>query len=284
MVRLFLLWENGRGERIDFERDIDISVGSLRKGIVMKKLLDLTGRKYIVTGASSGIGRVTCKYLAELGATIILVARNEERLQQCMGELSGKDHRYYCFDLSQVEDIKGFIKKVVKENGKLDGFVHSAGTGTLLPLKNETNERVKEVMQINFLSFLEMVRIFSLGLYNTRQGSIVGISSYGVVLGLPGQSSYLVSKSGMESMVKTAAKELLEQGVRINCVQPGWVKTEMMDQYLSEVGDNDRAVGITSNALDSVEVASVIAFLLSDQSSGINGAVIPVLGSWLGGQ
>lgn len=250
----------------------------------MKKLLDLTEKKYIITGASSGIGRSTCKYLDKLGATLILVARDEERLQQCMEELQGKDHRCYCFDLNQISAIECFIKRLVRENSKLDGFVYSAGVGDFLPLKNATNIRLMQVMKINFFAFLEMVRVFSLGIYNVSPGAIVGISSYGVTLGLPGQSSYLVSKGGMESILKISAKELLKHEMRINCVQPGWVRTEMMDQYLRDVGDNDRAIGITSNALEPIEVASVIAFLLSDQSSGINGAIIPILGDWQGGE
>lgn len=250
----------------------------------MKNLLNIAGKKYIVTGASSGIGRETCKYLASLGAIIILVARNEERLKHCIEELKGKNHRYYCFDLTNVTDIEPFINKIVDENGKLDGIVHSAGFGQALPFKNTTNNRVMKVMQINFFAFLELLRVFSLGLFHNSSAAIVGISSYGVVLGLSGQSSYLISKAALESIIKTSANELHRQGLRINCVQPGWVRTEMMAQYLSDVGDNDRAIGITTNAIEPVEVARVIAFLLSEQSSGINGAVIPVLGDWQGGQ
>lgn len=246
----------------------------------MENILNLTGRKYIVTGASSGIGRVTCKYLANLGAVIILVARNEVRLKECIGELEGKGHKYYSSDLSKVEDIEALVKKIVEENGKLDGFVHSAGVGWSRPLKNTTSAFMQEVFNINLFAFVELLRCFSLKKYNSGSGSVVGVSSIVGTIGKEAITAYCASKSGMDSVVRVAAKELAGKNIRVNSVLPSWVKTQIMADYLEEVGGNsDNAMKFTANAIEPEEVASVIAFLLSDAASGINGASIPITGN-----
>lgn len=247
----------------------------------MKNILKLTGKKYIVTGASSGIGRETCKYLARLGATVILVARNEMRLKECIGELEGEGHRYYMFDFNQVTDIENFMKKIVEENGKLDGLVHSAGVTDIMPIKNTTYQKAMGMMQPNLFSFLEILRVFSSRKYNAGSGAVVGISSYAVASGAEGQAGYAVSKAGIELLTRVAAKELCEKRIRVNCVQPGWVKTKSLDRYFEEFSINEKEMAGTKNALEPIEVASVIAFLLSDISSGVNGAIIPIMGKLL---
>lgn len=250
------------------------------RDISMENVMELTGKKYIVTGASSGIGKETCKYLAKLGATVILVARNEMRLKECVEELEGKGHKYYCFDLSKVGDIENLIKKIVMENGKLDGFVHSAGIGPTRPLKNTTSSFMQEVFEINLFSFVELLRLFSLKKYNNGGGSVVGVSSATGMIGPVGVEAYCASKDGMDSIVKIVAKELTEKNIRVNNVRPSWVKTQIMDDYLEEVtGGNDEALQNISDAIEPIEVAGVIAYLLSDAASGINGACIPITGS-----
>lgn len=242
----------------------------------MENILDLEGKKYIVTGASSGIGKETCQYLAKLGATIILIARNEVRLKECVEGLEGKGHQYYMFDFNEITAIGDLMKKIVEENGKLDGFVHSAGVASLMPIKNTTYQYVMGIMQPNLFAFLEMLRLFSLRKYNTGSGAVVGISSFGVDDAPEGQAGYAISKTGVELLTRIAAKELQTKKIRVNCVQPGWVKTNVLDEFFKEFNVNEKEINEAKSALDPMEVASVIAFLLSDISSGINGAIIPV--------
>lgn len=245
----------------------------------MDNIWKLDNKQYIVTGASSGIGRETCKYLARLGAKVILIARNEVRLRECLEELEGEGHKSYVFDLSNIGEIEGLIKRIVQENGKLDGFVHSAGVGWSRPLKNTTNVFIQEMFNINLFAFVELLRLFSLKKFNTGSGVVVGVSSVMGTVGNVAVSAYCASKGGMDSIVRAAAKELIEKNIRVNSVQPSWVKTQIMDRYLSEVGGNsDKAIQFTSNAIEPAQVASVITFLLSDAASGINGASIPITG------
>lgn len=250
----------------------------------MEHELDLTGKKYIVTGGSSGIGKATCQYLAELGAIVIMVARNEENLQRCIKELEGRNHKYYLYDFNDVVGIENLIKKIVEDNGKLDGLVHSAGICVFMPLKNTTYQHAMETLQPNLFAFMELLRVFSLKKYNTGSGSVVGISSYEVAAGLAGLAAYAASKGGIEPLVKVAAKELRMKSIRVNCIQPGWVKTDIMNRYLENVNNDEKALAKTAGAIEPEEVARVIAFLLSDISSGINGATIPVMGKWQGGE
>lgn len=246
----------------------------------MRKVMQMTGKKYIVTGASSGIGRETCRYLAKLGATVILIARNEVQLKECMKELEGEGHKYYCFDLSDIESIESLFMRIVEENGKLDGLVYSAGVGWSRPLKNTTSGFIQQIFKINLFAFIELLRLFSLKKYNVGSGSVVGVSAIIGKFGKEAVTAYCASKSGMDSIVKAAAKELIKKNIRVNSVQPGWVKTHILDEYLKEVnGESDEAMQNISNALEPLEVAHVIAYLLSDAASGINGAAIPITGN-----
>ncbi len=240
----------------------------------MNNILDLTGRKYIVTGASSGIGRETCRCLAKLGAVIILVARNEKHLRECTEELEGENHRYYSFDLRNIEDIENLVKEIVEENGKMNGFVYCAGVGPTRPLKNTYFDFVEEVFKVNIFAFIELLRVFSLKKYNVGSGSVVALSAAQSVVSQKGVAAYSASKAAMDAIVRVAAKELSEKRIRVNSLQPAWVRTKIMLQYLENVNGNIQIPNVVSNALEPSEVASVVSFLLSDASSGINGRSI----------
>lgn len=124
----------------------------------MKNLVDLSNKKVLVTGASSGMGAETAVLCSQLGAKVILVARREDRLLEVMSKLEGEGHKYYPFDLSQVDEIELFVKSLIGECGPLDGFVHSAGISSTRPLKLIKPAHLRQVMEINFNSFVEITR------------------------------------------------------------------------------------------------------------------------------
>ena len=124
----------------------------------MYQMVDLTGKQILITGASSGMGAETARLCAKLGAKVVLVARNEEKLGAVLHELEGEGHRYYSFDLSNVEEIENFIKNMIAETGPLDGFVHSAGVTSTRPLKTLKPSALLAVMNINYFSFVEIIR------------------------------------------------------------------------------------------------------------------------------
>ena len=117
-----------------------------------------SGKNIIVTGASSGIGRGTAIFLR---ARIILIARNKEKLEETISQLHNGDHKIYPFDLKETEKIEGLVKDVVKENGKVDGFVHCAGIATMRPLSLTKTNFLHDMMLINFYSYVELIRCIS---------------------------------------------------------------------------------------------------------------------------
>ena len=108
--------------------------------------MDLTGKHVVITGASAGIGRATAIQASKLGARISLIARNEERLKETLDMLDGEGHRYFAFDLNNVDGIESLVKNVVLQGGALDGFVHCAGIGPNRPIKLTKPSFVEEVL------------------------------------------------------------------------------------------------------------------------------------------
>ena len=148
----------------------------------MKSVVDLSGKQILI------------------GAKVILVARRKDKLADVMAILEGKGHKYYCFDLKRVDDIEEFIKGVIAETGPLDGFVHSAGISSTRPLKMIKPSVLREVMEINFVSFVEITRcITKRNCYNPGL-SIVGISSISSKLGNQAKTAYCASKAAMDAV------------------------------------------------------------------------------------
>ena len=242
-------------------------------------MIDLKDKRIMVTGASSGIGRCSARVLSHFGATILLIARNEENLRRTKEQLAGDDHLVYSCDLSDASSIEPLFGRIHSDVGAIDGLVHCAGVGPSRPLKNTTTEFIQQVLDINFLAFAELVRVFSLKKYHNDRSSIVGVSSIESTIGLPANEAYCGSKGALDSFINCATKELYAKNIRVNSVQPGWVKTELAEKYLLEIsGGSEESLSKLQKAVMPEEVAYVIAFLMSDLSSGINGTHIPVMG------
>ncbi|WP_292594702.1 SDR family NAD(P)-dependent oxidoreductase [Mesotoga sp. UBA5847] len=234
----------------------------------------LRGKTILITGASSGIGRATAVHSSKLGARVVMIARNEEKLQAVLEELEGKDHKWYSYDLKGIEGIEGLIKTVVNENGPLNGFVHSAGVSLMRPLKMTTYDFIHEMMLINFYSFVEIVRYLSKkGRY--REGmSIVGMSSVSSIRGFKSKTAYSASKAAMDGAIRSMAKELGDKKIRINSIVAGFVKTEMFDRFAERTGSTESDNQFSAYCLglgEPYDVANAVAFLLSDESRIITG-------------
>lgn len=236
----------------------------------MEGLMDLAGKKILVTGASSGIGRATAIVLSKLGAQVVLVGRNEERLNDTLQHLSGRDHRCYTYDLAILEGIGPLLQEAVNHDGKkLDGIAHCAGVSLRLPVRNLRYEKMDMVMRTNFYSFVELAKHYS---RNCSGGSIVAVSSLAAQEGGAGQTIYAASKAALDAAVKTLSKEFAKKGIRVNSVRPGYVNTPMYEDIKQKVGKDtlgeDQLLGIG----EPEDVANLIAFLLSDASRFITGA------------
>lgn len=237
----------------------------------MEAIVDLTDKKIVVTGASSGIGRATCILLSRLGAKIMLVGRREGELANTLQQMEGKAHLCFPCDLADLDNIESLIKKIVSSDGhKLDGLVHCAGTSLTLPVKNLNYHNMDAVMRINFYSFIELVKWYSHK--NCNAGSIVGISSYAAITGRAGQTIYAASKAALDVAVKSLSKELIKKNIRINSIQPSFVNTAMYEDAKNKIGNDDLGSNQLLGVGEPEDIANLIAYLLSDAAKFITGA------------
>ncbi len=251
----------------------------------MKQLIDLTGKKIIVTGASSGIGKAVAEMLGDLGAQCILIARREERLQEVTKSMGGgQTHRYYVFDLENVEQIGELVKRVVSEVGPLDGMAYCAGIPGTQPLKVNKTAYMQHIMRVDFLAYYEMVRcMIQKGNYR-NPCRIVGVSSVAASYPGKGQSAYGAAKAAMDAATKSLAVELYKKGICLNTVRPGCIDTEMHQSFQSGTGI-DLMDSITQSRQflgigQPEDVAGIVAYLLSPAARLMTGVNIAVDGGF----
>lgn len=250
----------------------------------MTNRIDFTGKRIVLAG-SGGIGSATAELLAELGAKMILLDVSEDNLKDTIGKLSGEDHTYYVCDFSAVDGIEAVITQIIQEQGPVDGYVHCTGIGAVRPLKMSKYEFMLKVMNINFFSFVEVVRCLTKkGAFNPGM-NVVGISAVGAYLGNATKTAYCASKSAMNSAVRCMAKELAPKGIRLNTVAPGATDTPMAREAADyRDGTDEQKVNALRQYLgicQPSDIADAVAFLLSDMSRMITGTCLPVDGGKL---
>jgi len=246
--------------------------------------LEMTGRAVLVTGASSGIGRSTSILLSKLGAKVILVARNQDRLQETLDALEGSGHQISQFDLENTDEIPAWLTKIVEVAGPLDGLVCSAGISSLRPLRVLDMAHFDKVMRVNCHSAVALTTAFCKKRVRRPQASIVLVASVAGLLGSAARTAYSASKGALIAFARSAAVELASAGVRVNCVAPAYVKTEMYDTVVQELSpEKVEALVQATQPLglgSSLDVAHAIAFLLSGAGSWITGSVLAVDGGY----
>ena len=243
----------------------------------------LEGKLIVVTGASSGIGRATAERCSELGAKVVLIARNEERLQSTLDCLKGSGHSALSFDLSNHQGISDCVAGVVASAGRIDGFVHSAGVRRTVPLRVNTPSLMLEVLAVNLVSALEFIRVFSKKKFSNDSASFVLISSIMGVVGEVGLTSYCASKGALISAARSLSLELAPRRQRVNCISPAMVTTEMMTREFTGLSENTVTQIESKHPLgfgEPEDVANASAFLLSDASKWITGSNLVVDGGY----
>lgn len=238
--------------------------------------MELTEKHIVVTGASSGIGRAVCVQASKLGAKVSLVARNEERLRETMSQMEGTGHSYYIYDLNDVDGIDALVKDIVEKGRPLDGLVHCAGIGGGRPVKLLTPSYMRQVMQIHFFAFAELIRAASTKGRTNRGASYVGASSIAAIRNIKAQGAYAAAKGAMNSAVRPYARELATKGIRVNTVAFGMVDTEMYRRdFLEMGGDSDALLKEQYLGVIPTEYAgNVICFMLSEVSKYITGGTL----------
>lgn len=229
----------------------------------------LEGKTILVTGASSGIGRATAIECSKLGATVVITARNEERLKETLDALEGDGHQMICFDMSNTEGLDEFVAQLPL----LQGFVSNAGTNIMSPVSFIKDEDLKEVFQVNSFSPILLLRWLLKKKKFEKSSSVVFTSSLsGIGTVGAGNGAYASSKGALSMYMKVAALELACKQIRVNAVCPGMVQTHMIQEGAVseqlEKGLADYPLGRYGTPED---IAFAIIYLLSNASAWVTG-------------
>lgn len=244
----------------------------------MKNLIDLSDKKYIVTGAGSGIGRETSRVLAEQDAMVIMMDVNAEGLTETAA-IGGENCLPMTIDLTDVTAVSEAVAKIVEEYGKLDGLVHCAGISSRKPLNVLSKEGFSKVMDVNFYSFVELVKQCAKRKHINDGASIVVMSSISSIRGYKAKTEYCVSKAAVDAFVRCMALELADRRIRVNSVMAAEVLTPLAmkaREMNASVGASDFSAPLGPS--EPYEVANTIAFLLSDATKTITGTSLLIDG------
>jgi NAD(P)-dependent dehydrogenase (short-subunit alcohol dehydrogenase family) len=245
---------------------------------------NLAGRRVLVTGASSGIGRATSVLLASLGAELVCLGRNEGRLNETLSALAAGKHIAEQFDLTDADGIAPLMSRLAADGGPFAGVVHSAGVQRAAPLRIVKSKDFVDQFNVNALSAAMLTAaIGKRGVAAPEGCSVVLIGSVMSVLGAAGLSAYCASKGALVGLTRAAALELAPARIRVNAVLPGVVDTEMSRKHLAQLGEEHmqnvarmHPLGIGS----AEDVAGAVAFLLSDGARWITGSCLTVDGGY----
>ena len=245
----------------------------------------IKGRKILITGASSGIGKATAKLAAAMGAVCVINGRDETRLNATLAELEGEGHKAIAIPLTP-ENCKELVVKAVSLVGPLNGFVHCAGIEKTMLFRMTELSDLHEIMSVNLDAFWEITReLVKKKNHEPKKLSVVGIASVAGQYGASGKTAYAASKGALILLIKSLASEYAGQKIRFNCVCPGYVETPMLDNikrlYKTEEEFEQAIAGKHALGLGKPEdVANAVVYLLTDASKWITGSVMNVDGGY----
>jgi len=247
-------------------------------------IFNLKNKNIIITGASSGIGKRCAITFSQLGANIILIARNEERLNKTFNKLEKGDHLIISQDITKYSKLEEIVNTAVDKIGKISGFVHSAGIEMTLPLRSMKPSYYEEIFAINVIAGFELAKIISKKKYLDERGaSFVFISSIMGIIGNAALVGYSASKGALISAVRSMAIELARKNIKVNSISPGYIKTEMSKKMFNYISEESKEEIINMHPLglgQSEDIANACAFLLSDAARWITGTNLIVDGGY----
>lgn len=234
----------------------------------------------IVTGGGSGLGYAITEKLIQQNIHTIIIGRNPDKLaaaKQAFGGLC----TCIAFDLSNLAGIPQLVDGIMQEQGKIDILVNNAGINMKKPFTEVSDEEFQRVIQTNVNAVFALSREVAKVMLPHKRGAIVNISSMASQYGIPKVIAYTASKSAIEGMTRAMAVDLSPEGIRVNCVAPGFIATDMSAKALDN--DPERKQKVLSRTpmgtLGTPEdVAEAVYFFASDASKFVTGTVLPVDG------
>ncbi len=237
----------------------------------------LEGKTILVTGASSGIGRGIAIECSKMGAHIILTARNEERLKETLSLMDGVGHQIVVADLLDNTAVANLVNSI----DKLDGVVLNAGINDKKLVKFIDEDFVNQMMSLNFTSTALLIQKLLKKKKINKEASIVIMSSVSAFYPSISNAMYGATKAALNQFAKVLALEVKSQNIRVNCIQPAFVETEMLQKYtLQDEISQIRASYMQGRFATPAEIGQITAFYLSDTTKLITGTSVVVDGGF----
>jgi NAD(P)-dependent dehydrogenase (short-subunit alcohol dehydrogenase family) len=249
-----------------------------------RSFLDFDGRWVVVTGASSGLGRAIAVELARHGARPVLVGRDQQRLAQTAAAMGDAEHRVVVLDLVKHDTIAPEIARLRQDTGPLYGLCHAAGVVETRPLAANTVSVIQSQLDVNLLAGLELARaVCRRDVMTPEGGSLLFLSSVYGRVGMPGQIGYCATKGALAAAVRAMAIELARRQIRVNCLSPGLVLTQMTEQALGLLSAEHVEKLKAAHPLGAgqpEDVARAAVFMLAPATRWITGADLAVDGGF----
>ena len=247
-------------------------------------LFSLSNKTILITGASSGIGRSCAVQCSKMGASLLLMGRNDDELNRTVSELQpGTKVEMIVADFSKMVDLELLIAEKILTIGKIAGFIHCAGVEKTLPLKKQTSEVFQSIFDINVFAGFELAKIISLKKYKAEKASFVFIASVAGMVGESGKTIYSASKGAVISGARSMSMELARSDIRVNSISPAMVKTPILEKMFDGIGEEASQNIIKKHPLgigEPEDVANACVFLLSDAAKWITGTNLVVDGGY----
>jgi NAD(P)-dependent dehydrogenase (short-subunit alcohol dehydrogenase family) len=237
----------------------------------------LAGKRILVTGGSSGIGREIAMTAARMGAEVIAAGRDGEKLGAAKAELaviSSLNHQIISADLTNPDELSRAVSEI---SNPLDGIVHSAGISRLAPFRQLSLNHLRQVLSINLEAPLVLTQKLLARNFVNKNGSILFISSIAAHIGVPGVAAYSASKAALIAGVRCLAMEVAKHKIRANCLSPAIVDTDILTATVSIKGvegtnrlEDEYPLGFGTTA----DVANASVYFLSDASRWVTGTTL----------
>lgn len=241
---------------------------------------DFSNERYVVTGATSGMGKQVALELAAAGAKVLAIGRNATRLQE-LKELFPNNIFTAQLDVCDSAALEEAIRIFVSEHGKLNGGVHAAGISGITPIKSYDTDLARNIMEISFWAGMKLLNLVIKSKYGIVGTSTVFFSSVCACSHEKGMFVYAATKDAINAGIQSAAKEICGKKHRVNSVIPGWVKSPMTEQA-GELANTDSFFNKhLLGAGNPEDVTGMVLFLLSSRASWITGSTVVVDGGYL---
>lgn len=245
----------------------------------------LTGKTFLVTGASSGLGKAAAILIAECGGRVLVSGRDRSRLAVSIEMMSGDIHVALPFTLSTADAMTDWIKSIATEYGALSGIFHAAGTALIRPARMTQQSHLEDLLQSSLYSAFGIARAASSKGVVMDGGSIVMMSSVAGSRGQSGMTAYSAVKAGIDGLVRSLACELSQRQIRVNSIAAGAVETEMHAKLTSAIAGTPMLENYEQEHLlgfgQPEDVANAALFLLSDASRWVTGTNLVIDGGYM---